>query len=364
MLRILVVGPAPASTLSRGGMATVTALMVGHPDARFRITVVPTFVDGTARQRLWVGVRGMIAATWLVLFGRVDVVHIHLSHRGSVIRKALPLLAARLSRTASVVHGHSYNFGGWFDQLAHPLQRVVRWVLLADHWLVLGNRQAEEYAARLRLPVDRISVLRNAVRIPRDVMSQAGANPVHAVSLGRLGVRKGSYDLVAAVGELAPDIRRRLKVTMAGDGDVAAVSAAVDAAGLSDTVRVVGWLDPANRDEVLSAAHIFVLPSYDEGLPIALLEAMAHGLAPVTTAVGSIGEVISDGVDGLIVPAGRPPELANCLSALVCDEALRTKLGAAARNRATDFGVDRWYEQLATLWIGLVDGRVSRHREC
>ena len=352
-LRVLVVGPAPAGATSRGGMATVAALMSAHPDQRVRITVVPTFVDGSVWRRLAVGVYGMLRATWLVLRGHTDVLHVHLAHGGSVIRKALPLSAARLSGVPAVVHGHSCDFGGWFDRLPPAGRRAVRRLLVADHWVVLGEHHVEEYASRLQLTGSQISVLHNAVRIPDTPVSQSGAGRVHAVALGRLGVRKGSYDLIAAIGALTERVRSRLCVTLAGDGEVDEVRAAVAAAGLHETIHVAGWLDPAARDELLCTAHIFVLPSQAEGLPMALLEAMAYGLAPVTTMVGSIGEAVSDQVSGLVVAPGCPSQIAEALTALVNDEHLRARLGTAARSRADDFRLDRWYERLVRLWTDL-----------
>ncbi len=352
-LRVLVVGPAPAAADSRGGMAAVIALMAAHPDERIRVTVVPTFVDEPRWRRLWVGVHGMVRATWLVLRGHTDVLHLHLAHGGSVIRKALPLCAARLTGIPTVVHAHSYDFGGWFDRLPPLFQAAVRRMLVADRWLVLGDGHVADYANRLRLTDSRISVLHNAVRIPDTPVTQFGAEPVHAVSMGRLGARKGSYDVIAAIDSLDATVRSRLRVTLAGDGDVDEVRAAVSRAGLGATIRVAGWLEPVARDELLCSAHVFVLPSYNEGLPVALLEAMAHGLAPVTTMVGSMGEVVSDRVDALIVNPGRPSEIAEALSALVTDEQLRARLGSAARDRASDFGLDLWYQRLTQLWTCL-----------
>ncbi|BBZ12408.1 glycosyltransferase family 4 protein [Mycobacterium branderi] len=361
-LRVLAVGPAPAGAHSRGGMATVVALMAAHPDEHIEISVVPTFVDGPAWQRIAVGVCGMLRATWLVLRGRVDVLHVHLAHGGSVIRKALPLGAARRAGVPAVVHGHSYDFGGWFDRLPAAMQRAVRLMLIADYWVVLGERHVEEYTRRLGVADSRISVLHNAVRLPGNVVVQEGAEQVHAVALGRLGERKGSYDLIAAVGELDHTVRRRLRVTLAGDGEVDTVRAAVDAAGLADTIRVTGWLDTAARDQLLSTANVFVLPSRDEGLPMALLEAMASGLVPVTTTAGSIGEVVSHGVNGLVVQPGSPDQIAGALMALVNDERMRVRLAAAARNRASDFALDRWYRQLTQLWSDLAIGRSALRR--
>jgi glycosyltransferase involved in cell wall biosynthesis len=343
-------------------MATVIALMAAHPDERIRITVVPTYIEGSVWQRLTLSVHGMLRASWLVLRRRTDVLHVHLGaagHGGSVVRKAVPLWAARVVGIPAVIHGHSYDFGGWFDRLPAVGRRLVRRLLIADRWVVLGRRHVDEHASRLLVPDGRISVLHNAVRIPDVPVGQSGVERVHAVTLGRLGARKGSYDLVAAVGMLDEDIRDRLRVTLAGDGEIDAVRAAVSAAGLEQTIQVAGWLDPTARDELLTAAHVFVLPSRDEGLPMALLEAMAYGLAPVTTMVGSIGEAVRDGVNGLIVTPDRPDQIAEALTALVADELLRGRLGVAARGRAHDFGLESWYQQLAALWADLAGSQTT-----
>jgi glycosyltransferase involved in cell wall biosynthesis len=359
-LKIVMIGPAPACELSRGGMATVCTLMAAHPDSRFHVTVVPTYIDGSVWQRLSVGLRGMVLGSWLAFRGHADVLHVHLSHGGSVVRKALPLLAARRAGIPAVVHGHSFDFGGWFDRLPRRAQKIVRAALPADRWLVLGDRHLEEYSTRLAILPERIQVLHNAIRLSDQAVSQSAEGCVHAVMVGRLGERKGSYDVVAAVQALRPDLRRRLRVTLAGDGEVDAVTAAVEAAGLGGTIRIAGWLCERQRDELLSSAHVFLLPSRDEGLPMALLEAMAWGLAPITSAAGSMGEVISDGHNGLLVDAGNPQQIAEALSALVVDEAQRRRIGAAARDRVAAFSLNRWYEQLAALWMSLAAQPTAR----
>jgi glycosyltransferase involved in cell wall biosynthesis len=80
---------------------------------------------------------------------------------------------------------------------------------------------------------------------------------------------------------------------------------------------------------------------------------MAYGLAPVITAVGSIGEAVRDGVTGIVVQPDSPDQTTDALTALVTDEGLRARLGDAARGRAGDFGLQRWYESLARLWTDL-----------
>lgn len=266
-------------------MATVVGHMAAISDPRVDVTLVTTYIDAPAAQRIRTGLAGMARGTVAVARRDVDVVHVHLSHGGSVVRKAPLLWAARLRGVPAVVHGHSFDFGGWMARLPAPARSLVRAALPADRWLVLGAGLAAEYAEALRLAPARVEVLYNPVpALPtRATEGLAADGIVRAVALGRLGVRKGSYDLVAAVAALPPDVRSRLHLTLAGDGEVDEVRAAVAAAGVEEAVTVRGWVDPAGRDALLAASQVFALPSYDEGLPMALLEAMAAGLAPLTT---------------------------------------------------------------------------------
>jgi glycosyltransferase involved in cell wall biosynthesis len=362
-VRVLAIGPAPLSADSRGGMASVLTLMAAHPDPRVNVRVVPTYADHRTVRRTLLGVRGMLVASALIVLGRVDVLHVHLAHGGSVVRKSLPLAVARLRGTATVVHEHSYDFAGWFDGLPRAGQVLVRRAVRADVWLVLATQHVDEFGSRLAMEAGRIRVLHNPVVTPAVLAASASSDGVvRAVSLGRLGHRKGSYDVVAAVALLPDDVRTRLHVVLAGDGEVDEVRAAVRAAGVDDAVEVRGWQSPVERDLLMRASQVFLLPSYEEGLPMAMLEAMAHGLAPVVSPVGGIPNVVGDGVEGLLVEPGDTVALSDALRRLVDDPDLRTRIAGATRARSRHFDVARWYDDLTELWLSL-DGTRRRGRQ-
>ncbi|MET0928131.1 MAG: glycosyltransferase family 4 protein [Aeromicrobium sp.] len=365
-VRVLAIGPAPSSHDSRGGMATVVTLMGDHPDPGVAVRIVPTYVDRGLVQRTARGLRGMFAAAALILLGRVDVLHVHLAHGGSVVRKSLPLLAARLRGTPTVVHAHSYDFAGWFDGLPSWGRSLVRRGVAADVWLVLARHHVADFAARLDMPQQTFRVLHNPVALPAPGGTADPAvsdGPVRAVSLGRLGRRKGSYDIVAAVATLPRDVRSRLRVVLAGDGEVEEVRQAIVDADVQDVIEVRGWQGPDERDALLRASHVFLLPSHEEGLPMAMLEAMARGLAPVVTPVGGIPNVVSDQVEGLLVPPGDADALGKAIRRIVEDDDLRNGIAVAARARSEDFDVERWYGDLADLWISLAEQRQRARRQ-
>lgn len=360
---MLTIGPAPSAADSRGGMATVLTFMAAHPDPRVRVRVVPTYADRPFVGRMLLGLRGMVVASVLVLAGRVDVLHVHLAHGGSVVRKSLPLLAARLRGTATVVHAHSYDFAGWFDGLPGWARAVVRRSVAADVWLVLASQHVRDFGERLDLPQERFTVLHNPVALAAGDDAEPAVGAVQAVSLGRLGRRKGSYDIVAAVALLPADVRARLRVVLAGDGELAAVRRAVSDAEVDDVVEVRGWQAPPERDALMRQSQVFLLPSYEEGLPMAMLEAMARGLAPIVSPVGGIPDVVGDGCEGLLVDAGDVHGLGKAIQRVVEDGTLRADLGTAARDRSEHFDVARWYDTLTELWIDLGRRRPARrHR--
>ncbi|MEM6109526.1 glycosyltransferase family 4 protein [Mycobacterium sp. 050272] len=313
--------------------------------------MISTYNDASLPVRLWTGITGMLWASVLLLFGLVDVFHVHYSWRGSIVRKAVPLFVARLRGVPTIVHGHTTQFFPWLAELPRPLKHAVRLALRADYSAVLGQFHVKESCASLGFDESRTRVLYNPVVVPAVAPSPRTAQPLRAVALGKLGENKGTYDLVRAIGMLPNEIRANLRVTLAGDGEVVQVRDIVAADGLGDTVDVVGWVGPEERDRLLAESAIFLLPSYSEGLPMAVLEAMATGVVVVTTAVGAIPEVVTDGVSGVLIEPGKPEQLAAALQSLIVDVELRNRLAAAAYQRASEFDVAHWRDALHELWL-------------
>ncbi|MEO5494550.1 MAG: glycosyltransferase family 4 protein [Sphingomonas sp.] len=149
------------------------------------------------------------------------------------------------------------------------------------------------------------------------------------VALGRLSAEKGFGILIEAVAQL-DDVKLRL----VGDGpERAALTAVVDRLELADRVTFVGELPPEKVRAELRAADIFCLPSFSEGLPVSIMEAMAAGVPVVATWIAGIPELAQDGVTALTVPPARADSLAEALRRLVEDPALGAKLTVAARAR-------------------------------
>lgn len=207
----------------------------------------------------------------------------------------------------------------------------------------------------------------NADRQTRARRTLAAANPQLALSsgaklavyTGRLHAGKGLAELVTAwiqVSERLPMAR----LWLAGDGpEHNALANQIEAAGLAGRVVLAGSFD--HVDDVLAAADLFVLPSHEEGLSLALLEAMAAGLPIVASDIPGNRLAIRSGNEGILVPPGDPATLADAIESALADPARAAVLGAAARRRAqADFSLDRMVDDYMAVFDRLLNSAATK----
>ena len=286
---------------------------------------------------------------------RPEIAH---AHNPSSLSYAL---LARLSTGARVVmtrHGQQ------------PKRLVPNWQWRhTDAVVAVSQSVAASMGAKHPGIAGKISVIANGVHLAgshrrRDeVRAELGlGQETVGIMVARLDRFKGHDCLLRALGLLRES---RIPVTMlvAGDGpeQVNLVSLAHQLELGPDRLRLLGYR--TDIADLLSAADFFVLPSLTEGLPLSILEAMAHALPVVATPVGGIPEVITDGQDGLLVPVNQPETLAQALTRLIRDPALRRSLGETASRHARDrFSFERMAQQYEELYHRLLAGdRTPRH---
>jgi glycosyltransferase involved in cell wall biosynthesis len=164
--------------------------------------------------------------------------------------------------------------------------------------------------------------------------------PAEILCVGRLVPEKGQGILLRAVAELT---RRGVeaRLTFIGDGPRrGALEKAAAEAGIADRVTFAGAVGQDDIGRYYDAADVFCLPSFAEGVPVVLMEAMASGLPVLTTRIMGIPELVDDGVSGVLVPPGRADVLGDALAGLVGDPAVREAFGAAGRRKVqSDFEV-------------------------
>lgn len=208
------------------------------------------------------------------------------------------------------------------------LQRaVLDWAGHRASTLYVTNSRdlAETLVREENVPAHRVEVIPNGVEIPAETADPA-RRPARGIVVANLIGYKGHADLIEALALLPAPPR----VCLVGDGpERERLTRLIAERGLGEVVRLAGAVPDARA--VLRDYQFAVLPSHSEGLPNAVLEAMAAGLPVVATAVGGVPEIVEDGVTGLLVPPRAPAELAVAIRRLAEEPLLRQRMGRAGR---------------------------------
>jgi glycosyltransferase involved in cell wall biosynthesis len=328
-IQVAQVGLDPAG---QGGMAAVMRDLLGSPLAeRHTLEPIVTWRGFQPAARLWVYLRALASlAIWCLRPGR-RVVHIHTAVRGSLYRKSACVFLVRLLRRPVVLQVHAGP--GDIEAFAARLGRLRLWGFgralgAADRVTAVSLESAR--AMERCFGASEIGVVPNAA--PSVPAADAAAVGQRVLFLGGFANPvKGGELFVEALERCAGELGE-VVFELAGPGDPPAALAALEAR--APNVRWLGWLDEQGKREAFRRCGLFVLPSLSEGLPVALLEAMAWGRPILATRVGGVPDVIADGAEARIVPAGEPGVLAAAMRDLLADPDERLRLGRAARKRA------------------------------
>ena len=286
----------------------------------------------------------LMVARWM---GRHQLKHLHVHFAMAAANVALVLKRAFGLGLSMTVHGPDE----FYDV---PGQQLEAKIDAADFMVCIG-RFARSQLMKLspsRL-WDKFSVCPLGVDSHRYAPRPRSAvtGPFNLLCVGRLTPAKGQGVLIEAAARLR-DWGRDFRVVLVGAGpDEAELKASVRALGLESQVEFTG---PLNQEEVqarYAQADAFVLPSFAEGIPVVLMEAMASGVPCVTTRITGIPELIRDGVDGLLVTPSDALELADTVTHLMDDPDLCRELGEAGRRRVeAEYELSRNVRRLGSLF--------------
>ena len=337
------------------GMGGIRTVVEGYIQAglfdEIDCTYVTTHRPGSPGTKVLAALSGWARVALRLITLDSPLVHIHLSSRASFWRKSVVCLLARLARRPYLLHVHGSEFAQFYEECSPRARRIVRGVL-ARATLVLALSQAWRETLREISPRARLEVLTNAVPLPPlEELRRPGRGRPTLLFLGEVARHKGVLELARAFAQVTDRVGQ-LQLVYGGTGsareEVRELTAQLK---LGDRVEFTGWLEAQRKRAAFAGATIFVLPSYVEGMPMALLEAMSWGLPTIATAVGGVPEVITHEVNGLLVPPGDIEALAAAVARLMGDPALRRQLGEAARETiATRFSIGTAVERLIGIY--------------
>lgn len=313
--KVVIVGP---TINGKGGISSVLSTYMAHiPCLRFRCTnsergtIAGMFVlSGT-----------MIKLIADRLSGR-KVVHVHYASGKSWIRKKFLMRYARMLGYKVVTHCHAaqmdkftHMYGA--ERLKKVLSKAKVNIVLSTKWKDFFDRE---------IGCGNVEIVNNIVSRPVNLLKDSNSPLATFLFLGAIGERKGVYDLLKAVAMLKQS-GYSFKLIVGGNGEVERFLKEVQGAGLEDVVDFRGWISGDQKDELLRNSDVLLLPSYAEGLPISILEAMSYGRAIIATPVGGIPEVVKDGINGIMVEPGNIDAIAEAMERYIKDVSLSSQHG-------------------------------------
>lgn len=322
----------------QGGVATVVSTYAecGFLEAnQIRLIASHSTLDQGVKWRMLLRfIFALVNVVYCFVFYRVGLVHIHMSSRGSYRRKAVIVRLVKALKGKVIIHLHGAEFRDYYrDECDEPLQRHIQQTfVMADHVLVLST-QWLTWMNQVVGRTERVSVLYNAV--PSLELDRSQVQPGRVAFLGRLGARKGVGDLIQAfvqVKQRYPDAQ----LYLAGDGEIEIYKAMANQLGLNGSVHCLGWIAGEAKNKLLTQTDIYCLPSYNEGFPMGVIEAMSAEIPVVASRAGGIPDAITDGEQGRLIDAGDIDGLAQALGDLIDQRAENQRLAEAGKQKFTE----------------------------
>lgn len=300
-IKVLMVG----SNLSvKGGITSVVKQFLNYEwSEEIELKYIPTYIETNKIFMIMYYIKSLINMTIYTIFNKVDIIHIHMSHTGSFYRKYIVFKIFKLLNKKVIIHLHGSEFERFFESTGKITKRMIKNMLdNSDKVLVLGERW-NGIIKKISCTCN-TEILLNTVSIPTENI-EYHENKKNILFLGALVKRKGIFELIESINNLKlKKILDEYNVNfiIGGSGrEEEKIKELIKTYKLGDNIKLVGWVDGERKKDLIKCSNIFVLPSHNEGLPVAILEALSYGLPVVTTNVGSIDEAVIDNYNGFLI---------------------------------------------------------------
>ena len=342
-------------TAAPGGMSQVVEnLRQSGLFERYPVRVIWTHDRGGTGLRIGMFLRSFALFAIMLVTGRVALVHAHVAMRGSFWRKSLFIALAWFFRRPTVLHLHGSQFVEFYERECGSLGKfAVRFVFERVDAVIVLSEQWRTFVRGLA-PAAQVITMHNFVnasQLSDEMRNSVGRRSTDTILfLGEIGKRKGIYDLLHALPRVI-DVVPGARLIAGGTGELEQVRQCAKDLNVDGRVHLPGWVSGHEKVRLLSEAAVYALPSYNEGLPVSILEAMACGLPVISTPVGGIPEAIRDGQEGFLVAPGAIDELSSRIIQLLLDSRLRREMGANAKRRLqTNFSATSTVNSIVALY--------------
>lgn len=342
-MKVLMVG---VDDKTKGGMWSVARgyLQSEIYQETVKLKYVATATVGSSLKKLLFYAAGLVKIITLLIMEKWDVVHIHMSERGSVYRKLIVAKLAKMFHCKVFLHLHGAEFEPWYKGLPTRRKKFVKDGLnIANGILILGEYW-RPFISTIIAEKQKIKVLYNAVIVP--ATNQYHINARNLLFLGEVGERKGIYDLLDALVIIDKKLEDSCQLLIYGTNPEGDIVRRIEEQNLQHRVQYMGWVDSSQFEQLFSGIAVNVLPSYHEGLPMTILETMAYGIPNITTDIAAIPEAVN-GENGVLIRPGDTKKLADAIVCMLQNQDVRkTRSENAYQTMKNTFSTERHMQEV------------------
>lgn len=338
------------SMKTKGGM---TAVLVSYKKYIEDMQFIPTWKLGNKFVKLWYAIQAIIRIWFVCTFNKnIKIVHIHGAANASFYRcKIFINLAKKLGKKV-ILHEHAADFVEFYnnsedkDGISDTINKCDKLIVLSESW--------KNFFISIGIPANKICVLNNIVS-PPDVKSvELVDDRLHLLYMGEISNRKGAFDLLNAIVAEKEYFKDKIYLRMGGNEVDGNIKGFIKDNGLEDFVSYEGWISGDKKIDCLNWEDVYILPSYNEGLPIAILEAMSYSHPVISTPVGGIPEIISNYKNGILVTPGNYTEITNAIKYYIENKKEIKLQGENGYKVVKDFFPDKVFNDLTNIYKTLL----------
>lgn len=345
--KILMIG---VSKSTYGGM---TAVLVSYEKYFEKSRFIPTWRLGNKFVKAFYAFQAVMRCFLLLLVDqRIKVLHIHGAANASFYRKRIFIKIGKFFRKKVIMHQHAADFEEFFEN-SHDKPNIVRTLNLCDTLIVL-SQSWEKYFASIGVREANIRVLNNMVTPPTGSPEQRSDDKLHLLFLGEISNRKGIYDVLTMLKDNKEFFQNRLLLRIGGNAVDGDIHTFINKNALSRFVKYEGWVSGEKKADCFAWADVYILPSYNEGLPVAILEAMSYARPVISTNVGGIPEIVYSYENGILIEAGNLEQIKEAVQFFIDHPALLPEYGRKCFETVRPFFPESVCKQLTSIYEDLL----------
>lgn len=315
----------------QGGIATVVSIYQDEgllSKHNFRYVPSHSSRDKTKLQALARHLKCLLTIIFYKLRFNIGIIHLHMASRGSYTRKAQIIRLGKYLGARIIIHLHGAEFKTFYEgECSSSKQKHIRDTFnMADKVIVLSS----QWLCWINTIIDdtsKATLIHNTV--PKVNVKAIHSDTTNILFLGRLSRRKGTGDLIRAFAQIANQFPESC-LLLGGDGDINTYKSMTDELCITEQVLFLGWVSGQEKFDWMAKSSIYVLPSYNEGFPMGILEAMSAKIPVISSNAGGIPDAITNNKEGLLIQAGDIEALAAALKNMLISHDLRRKISQQA----------------------------------